>query len=188
MNIQDWFPLRLTGLISLEPKGLSRVFSNTTVQKHQFFSTQFSLWSNSHIRTWLLEKPKALTRWTFVGKVSSLIFNMLSRFVIAFLPRRKRLYIQVTHTYIVYLLETTLQISTPSWGKHVHISNRTQRNHFTNFNTILRQAYTHFKQNSKLIQIILAFLWCTSASPWDSNLKRTSRQNENLLQVHLDFE
>ena len=57
MNIQDWFPLGLTGLISLQSKGLSRVFSNTTVQKHQFFGTQPSLWSNSHIHTWLLEKP-----------------------------------------------------------------------------------------------------------------------------------
>ena len=51
MNIQSWFPLRLTGLISLESKGLSRVFSNTTVQKHQFFSAQSSLWSNPHIHT-----------------------------------------------------------------------------------------------------------------------------------------
>ena len=57
MHIQDWFPLGLTGLISLLSKGLSRVFSNTTVQKYQFFSTQLSLWSNSHIHTWLLEKP-----------------------------------------------------------------------------------------------------------------------------------
>ena len=57
MNIQDWLPLGLTGLISLQSKGLSIVFSNTTVQKHQFFSTQLSLWSNSHICTWLLEKP-----------------------------------------------------------------------------------------------------------------------------------
>ena len=48
MNIQDWFPLRWTGLISLQSKGLSRVF-NSTVQKHQFFSAQLSLWSNSHI-------------------------------------------------------------------------------------------------------------------------------------------
>ena len=55
MNIQGWFPLGLTGLISLQSKGLSRVFSNTTVQKHQFFGTQPSLWSNSHIHTWLLE-------------------------------------------------------------------------------------------------------------------------------------
>ena len=57
MNIQDWFPLALTGLISLQSKGLSRVFSNTTVQKHQVFSTQPPLWSNSHIHIWPLEKP-----------------------------------------------------------------------------------------------------------------------------------
>ena len=57
MNIQDWLPLGLTGLISLQSKGLSRVFSNTTVQKHRFFGAQPSLWSNSHIHTWLLEKP-----------------------------------------------------------------------------------------------------------------------------------
>ena len=56
MNIQDWFPLGLTGLISLQSKRLSRVFSSTIVQKHQFFGVQLSLWSNSHIRTWLLEK------------------------------------------------------------------------------------------------------------------------------------
>ena len=54
---QGWFPLGLTDLISLQSKGLSRVFSNTTVQKHQFFSTQPCLWSNSHIHTWLLGKP-----------------------------------------------------------------------------------------------------------------------------------
>ena len=57
MNTQDWSPLGWTGWISLQSKGLSRVFSNTTVKKHQFFSTQLSLWSNSHIHTWLLEKP-----------------------------------------------------------------------------------------------------------------------------------
>ena len=56
MNIQDWFPLGWTCLISLQSKGLSRVFSNTTVQRHQFFGAQLSLWSNSHILTWLLEK------------------------------------------------------------------------------------------------------------------------------------
>ena len=57
MNIQGWFPLGLTGLISLLSKGLSRVFSSTTVQKHKFFGAQPSLWSNSYICTWLLEKP-----------------------------------------------------------------------------------------------------------------------------------
>ena len=57
MNIQDWFPSGLTGLISLQSKGLSRIFSSTTVQKHQLFGAQPSLWSNSYIHTWLLEKP-----------------------------------------------------------------------------------------------------------------------------------
>ena len=57
MNIQGWFPLGLTGLIPLQSKELSRVFSNTMVQKHQFFSAQLSSQSNSHIHTWLLEKP-----------------------------------------------------------------------------------------------------------------------------------
>ena len=76
MNIQDWFPLGLIGLISLLPKGLSRVFSNTTVQKHQFFGAQLSLESHPYMTT---GKTIALTRWTFVGKVMSLLFNMLFR-------------------------------------------------------------------------------------------------------------
>ena len=58
MSIQGWFPLRLTGLISLLSNKLSRVFSSTTVWRHQFFSTQPSLWSNSHNCTWLLERPQ----------------------------------------------------------------------------------------------------------------------------------
>ena len=57
VNIQDWFPVGWTSWISLQSKGLSRVFSNTTVQKHQFFSAQVSSQSNSHIHTWPLEKP-----------------------------------------------------------------------------------------------------------------------------------
>ena len=57
MNIQDRFPLGWTGWISLQSRGLSIVFSSTTVQKHQFFSALPSLWPNSHIHTWLLEKP-----------------------------------------------------------------------------------------------------------------------------------
>ena len=60
MNIQGWFHLELTDLISLQSKGLSRVFSKTTVQKHQLFSAQPFLWSNSHIYTWLLENPQLL--------------------------------------------------------------------------------------------------------------------------------
>ena len=77
MNIQDWFPLGWTGWISLQSKGLSRVFSNTIAQKHKFFGSQLSSQSNSHIHTWLLKKTIVLTKWTFVGKVMSLLFNML---------------------------------------------------------------------------------------------------------------
>ena len=86
MKIQDCFPLLLTGLI-LHSKRLSKVFSNTTVQKHQFFGAQLSLWSSSHIYTWLLETLQ-LTAHTFVSKVLS-----LSRFVIAPHPRNKSLLI-----------------------------------------------------------------------------------------------
>ena len=82
MNLQGWFPLGLTGLIFLHSKGPSRVFSSTTIQKHQFFGAQPSLWSNSHICMWILEKT--MTVWTFVSKVVSLLFNMLSRFKITF--------------------------------------------------------------------------------------------------------
>ena len=57
MNIQDWFPLGWTGLISLQSTELSSAFSSTIVEKHQFFSAQSSLWFSSHIHTWLLEKP-----------------------------------------------------------------------------------------------------------------------------------
>ena len=57
LNIQGWLPLGLTGFISLLFKGLSRIFLSTTIWKHQFFGAQPSLWSNSHICTWLLEKP-----------------------------------------------------------------------------------------------------------------------------------
>ena len=80
MNIQDWSPLGWTGWISLQSKGLSRVFSNTTVQKHQFFGAQLSSQSNSH-PDMTTGKSIALTRWTFVGKVMSLLLNMLSRLV-----------------------------------------------------------------------------------------------------------
>ena len=68
INIQDWFPLGWTCLISLQSKELSRVFSNTTAQKHQFFSIQPSLWFNSHIHTWLLEKPQLWLRGPVLAK------------------------------------------------------------------------------------------------------------------------
>ena len=85
MNVQDWFPLGWTGWISLQSKGLSRVFSNTAVRKHQFFGTQLFWGSNSHIQYMTTGKTIALTRQTFVGKIMSLLFKILSRFVMAFL-------------------------------------------------------------------------------------------------------
>ena len=93
MNIQDWFPLGLSGLISLQSRGLSSIFSSTTIQKHQFFCAQPSLWFNSHIPEWLLTKNISLTIQTSVSKVMSLLFNTLSRFATAFLPRSKCLLI-----------------------------------------------------------------------------------------------
>ena len=84
MNIQDWFPLGWTGWISLRSKELSRVLSNTTVQKHQFFCAQLFfivLLSHPYMTT---GKTIALTRWTFVHEVMSLLFNMLSRLLITF--------------------------------------------------------------------------------------------------------
>ena len=70
MNIHDWFPLGSTGSISLQSKRLSRVFSNTTVQKHQFFSAQLSLWSNSHSYM-TTGKTTAWTKQTLIGNVSA---------------------------------------------------------------------------------------------------------------------
>ena len=110
VNIQDWLPLRWTGWISLQSKGLSRIFSNTTVQKHQFFGLQLSLtvhFSHPYMTT---GKTVALTRQTFVGRVMSLLFNMLSRLVIAFLPRSKRLLISWLQSPSAVILEPLPQI------------------------------------------------------------------------------
>ena len=104
MNIKSWFPLELTGLISLLSKGLSRVFSSTTVQKHQFFGARPFLWPHFSIHTWLLEEI-ALTRWAFSGKVMSLLINMLSGFDIAFLLRSKCLLISWLESPPAVILE-----------------------------------------------------------------------------------
>ena len=79
--------------ISLQSKGLSNIFFKTAVQKLQFFDIQTSLWPNYHIWTRLLEKNIDFTIWSFVSKVMPLLLNMLSMFVIAFLPRSKHLLI-----------------------------------------------------------------------------------------------
>ena len=74
INIQDWFPLELTSLISFQSKGFSRVFSSTTTQKHQFFGAQPSLWSNSHPYM-TTGKTTGLMLWNFVGEMLSLLFR-----------------------------------------------------------------------------------------------------------------
>ena len=119
VNTQGWFPLWLTGLISSQFKGLSRVFSSTIIQKHQFFRTQPSLCSKSHIHTWLLEKSQLWLR-SFISKVICLLFKMLSRLVITFLTRSKRLLISWLQSPSAVILEpkkikfVTLSIVSPS--------------------------------------------------------------------------
>ena len=109
----DWFPLELTGLISLQYKGLSRVFSNTTVQRHQsVLSFLYSLTLTSIQDT---GKTTALTRWTFVGKVMPVFFNMLPSFVIAFLPR-------AMHLLILWLKSPSAVIFEPRKMKSVRAS------------------------------------------------------------------
>ena len=93
MNSQGWFPLGLTGLIFLLSKGLSRVFFRTTIWKYQFFGTQPSLWSNSHICTWLLRKLELWLHRPFLAKWCLCFLICCLGFVIAFLPRIKQLLI-----------------------------------------------------------------------------------------------
>jgi len=114
MNIQDRFLLGLTGLISLKSKGLSTVFSNTTVQTYQFFGSAFFVVQLSHPYM-TTGKTIALTRWTFVGKVMSLLFNIVSKLVISFLPGRK-------HLLISWLQSPTAVILEPKKIKSVTVS------------------------------------------------------------------
>ena len=106
MNIQGWFLLGLTGLVSLLSKGLSRIFSSTTTGRHQFFwrSALFMIWlSHPYMTT---RKTIALTIWPFVGNGTSLLFVTLSRFLIAFLPRSK-------HTLILWLQSPSTVVLEP---------------------------------------------------------------------------
>ena len=104
-NTQNWSPLGWTGWISLLFKGLSRVFSNTTVQKYQFFGTQLSLYTPTLTSIHDYWKNHNLDWRTFVGKVMSLLFNMLSRFVITFLRRSKCLLISWLQSRSVVIVE-----------------------------------------------------------------------------------
>ena len=96
-NTQDWSPLGWSGWISLQSKGLSRVFSNTTVQKHQFFSAQLSSQTNSHIHTWPLEKPYHSKKQTLISKYVRLTIDFFTEI----------LHIPLQSQYITYnLLES----------------------------------------------------------------------------------
>ena len=110
VNNQDWSHLGWTGWISLQSNGLSRVFSNSTVQKYQFFGAAFFTVQLSHPYM-TIGKTIALTRWTFVGKVMSLFLNMLSRLVISFLPRSKHLLISWLQSQSAVILETKKTVS-----------------------------------------------------------------------------
>ena len=120
INIQSWFPLGLTGLIFLPSEGLSRAFSNTTVGNHQFFSSHLFFYGATLTSIHDYWKNQAFTRWTFVSKVMSLLFNMLSSLVIAFLPRSKHLLISWLQSLSTVILESkkiksvTVSIVSPS--------------------------------------------------------------------------
>ena len=105
MNIQDWSPLGWTGWISLQSKRLSRVFSNTTVQKYQFFGAQLSFVVQISHPYMTTGKTIDLTRWIFVGKVMSLLFNMLPRLVTGFLPWSEHLLISWRQSTSAVILE-----------------------------------------------------------------------------------
>ena len=102
-NTQDWSPLEWTGWISLQSKGLSRVFSNSS-KAPILWPPAFFIVQHSHLYM-TTGKTIALTRWTFVGKVISLILTMLSRLVITFLPRSKRLLISWLQSPSAVILE-----------------------------------------------------------------------------------
>ena len=96
----DWLDLSAV-------QGLWRVFSNTTLQKHQFLGTQLSLQSNSHIHTWQMEKPQLWLDGCLLAKLMSLLFNMLSRLVIVFLPSNKHLLISWLQSPSAVIFEST---------------------------------------------------------------------------------
>ena len=104
MNVQDWFPLGLAGWISFQSKGLSRVFTHYSAKASILQCSAFFIVQLSHLYM-TAGKTIALTRQTFVGQVMSLLFNMLSRFVIAFLPRSKRLFISWLQSPSAVILE-----------------------------------------------------------------------------------
>ena len=119
MHIQGWFPLELTGLISLQSKGLSRVVSNTRAQKDEVFKTQFPH-GPTLISIHDYQKDHSFDYRNFVGKVMSLLFNMLFRLVIYLLPRSKHLLISWLQSPSAVTLEpspkNSVIVSIVSWS------------------------------------------------------------------------
>ena len=122
MSIQGWFPLRLTCLISSLSKGLSGILSSITAQRHQFLGTLPSLQSSSHSVCDQWEND-SFDFTDFVGRVMSLLFNTLSRFVIAFLPRSKRLLISSLSTVIFGAREEEICHDFPLFPLYLPCSN-----------------------------------------------------------------
>ena len=139
MNIHDWFSLRLTRLVSLQSKGLSRVFSNTTVQKHQIFSAQLSLWSNT------TGKKHDFGWQNFVAKVISLPFSMLSKLVITFLSRSKHLLISLLKSLSAVKLKSKKINVSLFWGSPFYLpwSDGTGC-HDLSFSKVLSQIFHSF--------------------------------------------
>ena len=137
INIQDWFPLGWTGWISLQSKGFSRVFSNTTVQASILQHSALFMVQLSHLYM-TTGKTIALTRRNFVGKVISLLSNMLSREVITFLSRSKRLLISWLQSPSAVILESpkiksaTVSTVSPSICHEVWHLTRCHDLHFLN--------------------------------------------------------
>ena len=119
-NIQDWFPLGWTGWISLQSRELSRVFSNTTVHKHQFFGTQPSLRSNTHLYM-STGKKHSFDYMDFLSKVMSLLFNVLSKLVTAFLPRSMHLLISRLQSPSAMILEPKKIKSVTFYGFSIYL-------------------------------------------------------------------
>ena len=132
MSIQGWFPLELTGLISLQSKGLSRVFFSTTVQNHQFFGAQpffiIVQLSYPYVTT---GKTIAFAIWTFVSKLISQLFSTLSRFVIVFLPRSKCLFISWLQSPSTVILEPKKIKSLLSFDFHFWVGTFWSQNYLT---------------------------------------------------------
>ena len=172
MNIQGWIPLGLTGLISLQSKGLLKSLAQHHSSKASilrcsaFFMVQLS---HPYITT---GKTTALTRWTFASKGMSLLFNMLSRFVIAFLPRSKHLLISWLEGYILDIFSH--QLTNTEFCCHVSFSNWLQKSSMKRHNLRMRNLFTFHLAISIMktyvrtvfMELLLEVMFCILSPSW----------------------